>query len=262
MSPRALRLLLVLCGLYAVAVRTVAPLWGIPFGRSHRELPFVVVYTLTGLGPILLAALPLPVYGWLLWRSRPRATFTLRDGGFEAPAAAGNLLSAVVVIAMMSSPGLLMVEGVPDRAEARFVTDPVSLLLSLVVNALVFGVMAAYLILSGRPRVRLTPAGLTVRTLRRREYAWGDFVAGRPLPMVPERGWVLRFSLRRVNQYGVLWTATVPAYLFHVRPEFLAAAIREYADHPEHRAAIGTPEELARLQRASTAPRIGVTLPS
>ncbi len=35
-----------------------------------------------------------------------------------------------------------------------------------------------------------------------------------------------------------------------VAPPFLAAAIGHYVRHPEHRAAIGTPEEHDRLRRA------------
>jgi hypothetical protein len=42
----------------------------------------------------------------------------------------------------------------------------------------------------------------------------------------------------------------LPAGWLHVDPAFLAAAVRHYVEHPEHRAAIGTAEELTRLRSA------------
>lgn len=62
---------------------------------------------------------------------------------------------------------------------------------------------------------------------------------------------VHRRFLRRRGQHSLrLWD-------IDVAPGFLAAAVRHYARHPEHRAAIGTPEEYARLRSALAAPQPG-----
>lgn len=50
--------------------------------------------------------------------------------------------------------------------------------------------------------------------------------------------------------------APVIGLQLEIDPAFLAEAIRWYAEHPEHRAAIGTPAELDRLVAAVTAVRV------
>ncbi|MFI7280092.1 hypothetical protein ACIBOV_07480 [Micromonospora chersina] len=107
------------------------------------------------------------------------------------------------------------------------------------------------------PFVALTAAGVTCGAPRPLAVApWEALGTG--MPMGPgAAGRYLRLSIvrpelvRRVGRWprtGVL----VPVRELTVAPALLAAAIQHYVTHPQHRAAIGTPAEYARLRRALT----------
>jgi hypothetical protein len=59
--------------------------------------------------------------------------------------------------------------------------------------------------------------------------------------LVTQRGWALA--------YGTRQSPSIPLQL-NVHPWFVADAIRWYAEHPEHRSAIGQPAEHDRLLAA------------
>ncbi len=105
------------------------------------------------------------------------------------------------------------------------------------------------------PTVELSPEGVGFGRPRRAFFVpWSALAAGQPiLPTAQSRTLrlvlarpelVSRASGRRRTDRELLPTQDVD-----VAPEFLAAAIRHYLDHPAHRPAIGTVAEHARLCR-------------
>ncbi|TDB95198.1 hypothetical protein E1091_10345 [Micromonospora fluostatini] len=111
-------------------------------------------------------------------------------------------------------------------------------------------------VVRGRVGVDLTPAGVEVREpLGVRTIPWAALAPGAPgawsggqMLYLDVRypdlvtGWGLRWGSRRSPGIGL-------GHL-NVHPEFLAAALRHYVDHPEERAGIGTPVGYDRLRRA------------
>ncbi|MFE0589574.1 hypothetical protein [Micromonospora echinospora] len=104
------------------------------------------------------------------------------------------------------------------------------------------------------PTVELSPEGVGFGRPRRAFFVpWSALAAGQPiLPTAQSR--TLRLVLARpelVSREGGRRRRTdrelLPTQDVDVAPEFLAAAIRHYLDHPAHRPAIGTVAEHARL---------------
>ncbi|OZV75000.1 hypothetical protein CA850_29560 [Micromonospora echinospora] len=107
------------------------------------------------------------------------------------------------------------------------------------------------------PMVDLSPEGVGFGRPRRTFFVpWSALAAGQPiLPTAQSRA--LRLVLARpelVSREGGRRRRTdrelLPTHDVDVAPDFLAAAIRHYLDHPAHRPAIGTVAEHARLCRA------------
>lgn len=201
------------------------------------------VYFLAALGPGLL-------YMWLHRRQLRRpATFRQPVDGtaFEAPGSpiATGLL-AVWLIALAGH--ALPYERAADADRIIFATDP-GLRYGLGgIAAVLVGIALASIWLPA-PVVRLTPAGITVRgVLRSRDIAWADLLPGGPHP-------TLRLRMRLLHHVagGRVRRLQVAVYRLAVDRVFLATVVRHYAEHPEHRAAIGTLTELERLENAFTA---------
>ncbi|WP_144123025.1 hypothetical protein [Catellatospora sichuanensis] len=96
-----------------------------------------------------------------------------------------------------------------------------------------------------RPRLILTPAGLDGRGLGFPSASWDAITDAELVEAGPRVGRGVRLTL--VGPNGRERTETIPRG-FAVGYPFLAAAIRHYIDHPEHRTAIGTEAERQRLR--------------
>ncbi|HEU4423114.1 MAG TPA: hypothetical protein VFR67_11330 [Pilimelia sp.] len=100
------------------------------------------------------------------------------------------------------------------------------------------------------PGLELVPEGVVVRGWRSgptgRTIPWDTVVPG-SVPAPSHRAWRVRLPLRPVHHS--LRTVPVGVGWRWVDPVFLLGAIQHYAEHAEHRAAIGTPGELERLSR-------------
>ncbi|MGN9764753.1 hypothetical protein ACTMS2_06250 [Micromonospora sp. SD12] len=116
-------------------------------------------------------------------------------------------------------------------------------------------VLLAVLLWRRVPSVALTPAGIEAsHPLQQVRVPWEALD-----PAVPSlsyrRSTVLRLPVRsrdqvRLRGIGSRRHTVVETGELDVAPDVLASAIQHYAAHPEHRAAIGTPQEYARLRSA------------
>ncbi|WP_433058029.1 hypothetical protein [Dactylosporangium sp. CS-033363] len=97
------------------------------------------------------------------------------------------------------------------------------------------------------PRIVVSPTGLNIRAGGRRVLAWDDLVPvpANPLPMTV-RAPKLALSIRRPGRPEPGWLL-IPLDLLAVEPVFLGSVVEHYVEHPDHRRAIGTPEEYTRL---------------
>ncbi len=170
----------------------------------------------------LALAVPFAIYALLLWplRRTPR-TFAARAGSFTT--LPGPIVGLWIVgFGFMAGPLLTLGYW---KAWAIFV-------------AVLVPIQLAW-----RGLLRLTPAGVEIRFFRTRRVPWEAIAPHQPedpLPNYPQ----IRFSaLEQGKQRShVIWLGRRLSY-----PTFVARAIRHYAQHPEHRAAIGTQSELDRL---------------
>ncbi|GAA2350116.1 hypothetical protein [Dactylosporangium salmoneum] len=194
-----------------------------------------------------IVAVPVVAYLWLTRRLRPRpATFTLstvpQRPAFvvpESPAYRGVWAIALMVMAG----NLIPAERVPNSDHVRLSTlsgfVPV-----LVLSAVLLAVAALAFLWLPTVSILLTPTGVTVRYLvGARNICWQDLFPGGP-PSTAR--WTM--PLRYHNPIGRAKDLDVLLLLFHVDREFLATAIRHYAERPEHRPDIGTSTELERLR--------------
>jgi hypothetical protein len=250
MSRAALRISTLGLGVLAFALRILHTFWWQPLSWRIHNVGMWLGFLVAGL--LVAALIPFALYVVLFVRAaaHPPATFDVRNSAFVAPPSPANG-GAQSIMFMFLAGGLLPTERVPGGDSMRLFSDPFLLPVAALVLAAFLGVAVAFAYLP-RPRVRLDPDGLTIdRLLRRRVVLrWTDLAPGGPLPPVPGRKRALK--LFRTSAPVAGWTPgeELPAGWLYIDAAFLASAIRHYVEHPESRAAIGTPEELARLQHS------------
>lgn len=88
---------------------------------------------------------------------------------------------------------------------------------------------------------------------------WEALAPGRPSrPGVRASTLALTYARPElVRRRGILVLGGRRLRIDNVHPWFIADAIRQYVDHPQHRAAIGEPAEYQRLWQAVTYPSTG-----
>ncbi|BCJ72806.1 hypothetical protein CS0771_23500 [Catellatospora sp. IY07-71] len=226
--------------LLACGLRFAAPYsWGL-LAEDAYPLPAFLVELLL---PLALAVLlPFGGYHLVIRRyARPPATFTATPDGFVAPNAPQGGHRAIAAGFLLGS--IPVTEAGPGGRV--LVTDPVLLGMSAVLTAACLA-LAVWGLWHG-PRVRLTPAGVEVRLPRTRRYGWDTLAPGGPPAPTPKQRELGLAVARPDGSYQMKIISFREAY---VDGTFLAAAIRHYAEHPAHRAAIGTVAELHRLRDA------------
>ena len=212
-----------------------------------------------------LAILPTPVLliasvalaAWLPRRRPGPASFDVVERGpaFHVPPSRLALgMPAILVVAAVPI-GVSLIARSDEPTSLPFVV--LSIVLAVLGPVLVgLGAAFVYAVWAGWPAVALTPAGLRLsvyfgtltvpwEALRPGTPVRGDLSAPRVDLTVDRPDLVLRRGI-------VLTGRGVPLSYLRVNPWFLTDAIRHYATHPEHRAAIGTAAEHDRLVRAFT----------
>lgn len=242
------RLLVLPFGLLAFALRLAATVWATPLTERIRPdgvaVPAVLMVYAASMG------VPAGLYHLVVLRSIPRrpASFRLdaRSRSFVVSAAPHGGGALAIVVAWIGG-GLVLTERAPGADGTRPVEWDLSALTAVL---LVFGVLAAVLVLSDRPRITLDADGITVQRMDfRQRIGWNDLLPGSPPPPTDRRP-------RNVTLYSMRGTAhgahpvplQLPVGQMQVDPAFFADAIRHYVDQPGRRSGIGTEAELANLR--------------
>ncbi|MCZ7435241.1 hypothetical protein O7598_02425 [Micromonospora sp. WMMC241] len=194
-------------------------------------VPLILLLALTGL---LLSIIS-------LGRRRAALVVLPRRPAFAAPVPAWRVLLTL---------GLLGQSSVTVGAYLRSTEAGISTTFDAVVGALWLGVIALLVVAAWRgDDVRLSPDGVrTIGLLGSRTVPW-EAGPGVAVPRDVERP-PLRLPLTvaepaLARRRGLVGRATVP--VDSVEPRFLAAVVSHYVAHPQHRTAIGTPDEYQRL---------------
>lgn len=241
---RASTPLLIAGGLIMTAAGFLIPVALVPmFGARLLIAAWLVLWFLSFLLIVMFMLID-----WASWRRRP-ARFRISSHSFVAPSQVTPWPAFALVV-----PWFAFLAGGAIQAGTVF---------GLAIVA-VLGIMVTFSLLTWRGYgLELTPNGITERASGfRRTIPWVALAPGGPLrpagfpyrldlavlrpDLVSQRGW----SLGSLG-HGSRQRPRLDIQL-HVHPWFLADAIRWYAEHPEHRAGIGTPVEHARLLAAIT----------
>jgi hypothetical protein len=198
---------------------------------------------------LLAPAVPALLYLWWVRRSmRTPATFQVAADGPAFVVPGSPVFPGLVACALMLQAGnLLPYERVPDTDRVQLSQD-IELLAPFAGLAALMAAVALALIWLPAPSVRLTPDGIAVRQpLRARAVRWEELLPGGPHPAG-------RWSMRLLYDVdGRRRHCAVPVYRLRADAVYLASVVRHYAERPEHRAAIGTRDELDRLASAYAA---------
>ena len=243
MSRRGLQISALLLGLAGFCLRLLLIFWWQPLTWDWDGPMAFLIGFLAGLGVGI--AIPLAAWCllfWLSWRKVRPGVVEARPGRFivpNSPAYGGTQFVAWLFIAASMIP----TERVPGRDTMRIYADP-ALLIASGVTLAIFLTIAGALLFWPKPRIELTSAGLEFHHFLSRQYLrWEELAPGGP----PAPGRFHRLAVLASGPRG--WVQTkVPAMVLADRT-FVAALIRHYVEHPEHRAAIGTAAEHARLVR-------------
>jgi hypothetical protein len=218
------RFLAIPCGIVAIALAFWTD-WFWPGDGSLSSKALILVAT-AGVPFALYILVTLPV-------SRRPSSFAVKRNRFFAPLEPQR--AGLNIIIWMLFGGSLL--ATTDNLQAG------------AIMAAGFFLMAAAWLIIWRPWIALTPTGLVVQRFRRRVVvAWDDIAPGEPAKPRKRRPRSLNLYLKGEPLYGTIpLCEEVPVGSFFVDAAFLVAAIRYYAEHPEHRAGIGTETEHARL---------------
>lgn len=238
--PR-LRLAAAAFALLAFVLRLTTPYWWELTPLDGLDLPGVVLLDFAVFLAVT-AGLPFACYRLLLRGfGEPPTTFTVSTAGFTAPASPENGYQLILWGFLVGGFPLTEQAAGGGRIVAVDSFDLAAGALALIALAVSVGRMCWR-----GPQLTLTPDHLEIRIWRTRRIEWARLAPGGPVP--PEPG--MRLGLLVARPDGRYELDLVRHRRLHVDVVFLAAAVRHYADHVEHRAAIGTEPELRRLREA------------
>ncbi|HCU52157.1 MAG TPA: hypothetical protein DGG94_20565 [Micromonosporaceae bacterium] len=182
--------------------------------------------------------------------SKRPARFAVAGRRFVAPGLLSTGFMAMMLLVLLSNT-------IADTVnEWRDPTGQIWVIFLTAMTAVMVPIVVLYLLVAWRGiRLELSPAGITWQTpIFRRLIPWSALAPGGPPRPHPEAK-KLELAVVQpglVTQKGLAVGAgtkdrpTIPMQL-NIHPWFLADAIRWYAEHPEHRDAIGTQQEHDRL---------------
>ncbi|MFD0741656.1 hypothetical protein ACFQ1L_06910 [Phytohabitans flavus] len=231
-----------LLGLGAFALRVV-----VEFGIEPMSwrLSFVPAFAVYAAGAVTALAVPLLAFNRLCPRPRP-APRTLLIGpdrghpAFVTPTSPWMVGPFVIMLMFLAGNGLAT-----DRAPDGDVSISAAGWAQTVVTVALIFAVAGWTLFRG-PRVELRPGGLLVRTVRTRFAEWEAVLASGPPAPVEKPRQISILVRRQQPDYGAYVVRILHRWLA-VDAAFLAGAIRHYVDNPQHRADIGTRNELDRL---------------
>lgn len=241
MSRRGLQISALLLGLAGFCLRLLIIFWWQPLTWDWDEPIGFFVGFFVGLA--IGVAVPVAAWCllfWLLWRKVRPGVVELRAGRFVVPN--NPAYGGTQFVAWMFMAGSLVpTERVPGHDAMRIYAEPVLLIASAVTLA-IFLAIAGTLLFWPKPRIELTSTALEFHHFLSRQYlGWEELAPGGP----PIPGRFQKLAVLVSGPRGWVPT-TVPAMVLAERT-FVAALIRHYVEHPEHRAAIGSAAEHARL---------------
>jgi hypothetical protein len=252
MSARVAMLLAMPFVVLAFGLRLGEKLWLEPLTwRLHHFVPEL----LTSLG-LLAASAAVPIGGYLLLtrsaRKRPRTWhLDIRKGRFTAPASP-CVTGPWAVATGWACGGIVLTERVPDQEHMRVAQLGVATTISIALAAatlITILLLPLLIVVVNRPLLSLDPDGMTLQSLgRRTRLRWEELLpGGPPRPSKPNPAALVLYQRQTASADGQ--PRPLPARWLHIDTAFLADTIRRYADSPDHRAGIGTAEELTALQQ-------------
>ncbi|MFF0470648.1 hypothetical protein ACFYPX_24835 [Micromonospora zamorensis] len=182
-------------------------------------------------------------------RQRP-ATWevTAGTGSFVASTSPRWISPPTILFGWLAG-GFVLTERVPGEDRVRLADLPGNVALSIAIPVVVLAGTAAVLLLN-RPRLTLDRNGITKQSVTRRTFLrWDRLLPGGP-PAPTRNAATITIQRQPATPGGPPVPSPLPTGPLHVDPAFLAETIRHYVEHPEHRAAIGTQQELDRLRAA------------
>jgi hypothetical protein len=215
----------------------------------HIE-PVILGFAVGILTLVLVAAGPALGYLWLNrpLRRRP-ATFEQSPAGsvFVVPQLS-VFRGMMAILIMLSASTMFPTERVPNADQVRLSTLP-GFVPVLVPLSAVMALGALALVWLPGPSLMLTPAGVTLRQpLAGRSIPWAALFPGGPQPATR---WTMPLIYRHLD--GRPARFDLQLFSFDIDHVFLATVIRHYAEHPQHRDAVGTQPERERLESAYAA---------
>jgi hypothetical protein len=246
-------------GLLLGAVIVLLVAWLVGGGwRFHDEWPFWVDLAAGGALPILAVLGVSAVSVWALFQPGApalRVRAGTPDRAFVAPPLyllLATQAATQLAFGVWPAGSALRLWGEGDRASRADAMFTFVVLTVFVAGSLLW-IVAMF---RGAGRHELRPEGLRVVNVHgRHDVPWEAVSVGlRPRsgrgnasPIGIGRPELVRSSGLTTRRPKRVW---LPLHLAAVQRDFLINAINHYLLHPEHRAAIGTPEEHERLQRA------------
>lgn len=213
-------------------------------------------FVLSVLAPVVLILGLLPLTSWATKRSALVAALDVRDGAFVAP-------PSHLHVAAHTAPRLALIMFLAGQSLRQFRAGDLLAVPPLLAATIAILVLAPSVLASvrNRPRIELRPNGLGLfDRINTHMVPWHAITVG-PYPWIrpSTSGWavnrisVAQPDLVRRGGPGRLRpkarNVSLPP-LVASHPAFVAAAINHYLFHPQHREAIGTPQEYARLCQA------------
>ncbi|WP_173078307.1 hypothetical protein [Phytohabitans rumicis] len=231
-----------LLGLGAFALRVV-----VEFGiePTSWRLSFAPAFIVYAAGAATALAVPLLAFARLCPRPRPapRTLLVSHDRARPAFVAATSpwMVGPFVIMLMFLAGNGLATERAPDGDVSIHAAGWAQTALTV---AVIFSI-AAWTLFRG-PRVELRPGGLLIRNVRTHMVRWDSVLASGPPAPVEKPRQISLLVRRQPPEYGAYVVRILHRWLA-VDAGFLANSIRHYVDHPEHRAEIGSRQELDRL---------------
>jgi hypothetical protein len=251
MSARVALLLAVPFAVLASGLRLGETLWLRPL--TWHIHPFLPSGLLTDLA-LNAGSAAVPLGGYLLLtrstRKRPR-TWHLDPGRrrFTATASPYSMGPWAVAMGWMCG-GVVLTERVPNQEHMRIAQLGVATTISMVVAATAM-IMIMLLLLVNRPLLSLDSAGMTLHGLGRPvRLRWDELLPASP-PRPSKSNPKVLILYQAAPSGGPPQSCGLPARSLHIDTAFLADTIRRYADNPDHRASIGTADELTALQQVN-----------
>jgi len=187
------------------------------------------------------------VAGLLAWQAglRFRPAALVRRGNppsFEAPTSPVPVLAFTALLPFVTEQVSTTVDRVAKQIDPWWLDILTSALSVLALTVLVRAVWTGF-------GVRLRPDGLVDRRPARSLFVPWESFAAITIPPPSSRRAVVTLAYNDPSLVRGAGRKVITA--MNVDSRFLARAIQEYVNHPEHRSAIGTPAELQRLNTAA-----------